>query len=134
MRTRDAGTSEHSALQILHAATSHMLIPYGRGRLNDGCVQVSLIIIAMATVLSVALAVQTIFGLRSVVTDFLNHTQVPGLENILNPYDCILCTDSMLIIQVAKALSCRLHRRTPSAPSATDGTSTLAQLEGIQVP
>lgn len=32
----------------------------------------------MATVHSVALVIQTVFGLRSVITDFLNHTQVPG--------------------------------------------------------
>lgn len=36
----------------------------------------------MATVLSVALAVQTIYGLRSVITDFLNHTQVLGPKKI----------------------------------------------------
>ncbi|KAK9835054.1 hypothetical protein WJX81_007428 [Elliptochloris bilobata] len=37
--------------------------------------KVSLIVIAMATVLSVALVVQTVFGLRTVIIDFIDHTQ-----------------------------------------------------------
>ena len=86
----------------------------------------------MATVLSVALAVQTIFGLRSVITDFLNHTQVPGLQMICPFMSSALCaTEFVLVFQAGKMLSCRMHRRTTSAPSATDGTSTLAQVEGI---
>ena len=41
-----------------------------------GVEQVSLIVIAMAAVLFVALTVQTIFGLRTIITDFLRGSQV----------------------------------------------------------
>jgi len=47
-------------------------------------------VIAMAAVLTIALLVQTLFGLRTVITDFVHHTQVSPLL-LMRPGLCWHC-------------------------------------------